>query len=463
METTTATSSNALDVELDVLGQQPLMRIYTQISFCFPVADPSAYPTIISTLEKGLERLSENFPWTAGQVVNEPTPDGGSGVYKIKPLDSTPRLLVKDLRDDPAAPTWDGLKRADFPMRMLDEAVVAPRNTLPVGPGYNPSDPEPVLLLQANYVDGGLVLTVNGQHGCMDMTGQGEVIRLLSKACSGDAFTEEELTVGNFPRKGVIPLLDESYTPGSELDAQIVQPPPVSDSKPSPPPPPPQATWEYFSFSGASLSALKSEASKSANISTGFISTDDALSALIWQCVTRARLPRLNPADETKFARAVDARGFVGAPKAYPGLLQNMMYNKSTLQQLVDEPLGIVALKLRAELEPTSLRHRTRGLATLMDRSPDKSMFNISASINPSADVMLSSWAKINCYELDFNFGLGKPESVRRPRFNPFECLMYLMPKKLDGEISLGISLREEDMERLKADEEFSKYGKYIG
>ena len=76
---------------------------------------------------------------------------------------------------------------------------------------------------------------------------------------------------------------------------------------------------------------------------------------------------------------------------------------------------------------------------------------------------MLSSWAKLDCYELDFNLGLGKPDSVRRPQFVPVESLIYLMPKRLDGEIAVGICLRNEDMERLRADEEFAKYGRYIG
>jgi hypothetical protein len=57
---------------------------------------------------------------------------------------------------------------------------------------------------------------------------------------------------------------------------------------------------------------------------------------------------------------------------------------------------------------------------------------------------MLSSWAKVNCYELDFNLGLGTPECVRRPRFLRVEALMYLLPKALDGEIALVVCLRGE-------------------
>jgi hypothetical protein len=40
---------------------------------------------------------------------------------------------------------------------------------------------------------------------------------------------------------------------------------------------------------------------------------------------------------------------------------------------------------------------------------------------------------------------------------------MYFMPKAPNGEIAALICLRDEDWERLKADEEFAKYGKYIG
>ncbi|KAH7122985.1 transferase family-domain-containing protein [Dactylonectria macrodidyma] len=461
------TSGSALDVELDILGQQPFLRIYTQISFCFPVPDSSVYPTCISTLEKGLGRLSASFPWVAGQVINENASEGNTGVFKIKAFEKTPRLIVKDLRNDSSAPTMEDLRISGFPISMLDENVIAPRRTLPGGPDYNPTDPEPVVILQANLIEGGLILTVNGQHGAMDMTGQGEVIRLLSKACRGEAFAFEELTAGNLNRKTAIPLLDEPFNPGEELADQIIQPPPPQvpslDSKPSPPPAPPKATWAYFSFSHKSLSALKSYAKQSVNGATNFISTDDALSAFIWQSVTRARLPRLDPADKTRFCRAVDARGCIGAPKKYPGILQNMTYNTNTAQQLVDEPLGITASKLRSELDPSKLRRRTQALATYLNSVPDKSTFNFAATVNPAADVMLSSWAKVNCYDFDFNFELGKPESVRRPRFDPFECLMYLMPKSRDGEISLAISLREEDMERLKEDEKFIRYGRYIG
>ena len=76
---------------------------------------------------------------------------------------------------------------------------------------------------------------------------------------------------------------------------------------------------------------------------------------------------------------------------------------------------------------------------------------------------MLSSWAKLDCYELDFNLGLGNPEAVRRPQFEPVESLIYLMPRRLDGEIAVAVCLRDGDVERLRVDDGFAKYGRYIG
>ncbi|KAK9384316.1 transferase family-domain-containing protein [Lipomyces mesembrius] len=457
-----------LDDYLEVFGQQPGLNIYTQLCFCFPVADASSHSAIINTLTNGLERLSASFPWVAGQVVNEGSGEGNPGIFKIKPLEKIPRLVLKDLRSDPSIPTMDALRRANFPFSMLDESIIAPRETLP-SPDESASD-SPLFLLQANFIDGGLLLTFLGQHQAMDMTGQGQVIYLLSKACRNEPFTSEELSIGNLPRHNIIPLLNDSYKQGPELARQIIKSTPSDlissgTNGHAASPPPPKCTWAYFTFPPTSLTTLKSLATKTLTLPSGYISTDDALSAFIWQSVIRARLPRLNPTAEATFARAVDPRRYLDIPQMYPGVVQNMTYHTYPIQKLVTEPLGGVASQLRSALDPktSDLGYRTRALATVLNRARDKSIISVAASLDLSVDIMLSSWAKEHCYELDFNLGLGKPEAVRRPQFVPVESLMYLMPKALDGEIALGICLRDEDMKRFRADEEFAKYGTYIG
>ena len=464
------TTVKDLNDYVDILGQQPLLKIYTQICFCFSVADDSSHSAIIDTLTIGLERLSASFPWLAGEVVNEGSGQDNSGIFKIKPLEKIPRLVVKDLRHDPSVPPMDAFRRANFPFSLLDENIIAPCKTLPGSSDESASDSAPVFLLQANLITGGLLLTINGQHNTMDMTGQGQIIHLFSKACRDEQFTSDELSSGNLARRNLIPLLDNSYKQGSELARQIIKHPPshpISDgtnNHPAPPPPP-KSTWAYFTFYPTSLTALKSLAAEGITLSLGYISTDDALSAFIWQSVIRARLPRLNPTTESTIARAVDVRRYLNISQMYPGLVQNMTYHTYTLQKLVEEPLGVIASQLRSAVDTktSDLGYRTRALATFLNRTPDKSNVSFTGTVDLSTDIMLSSWAKLDCYELDFNLGLGEPEAVRRPQFDPFESLIYLMPKTLDGEIAVALCLRDEDLERLRADEEFAKYGTYIG
>ena len=451
-----------LDDQVEILGQHPGLKLYTQISLCFPLVDASSHPAIIDSLASGLERLSASFPWIAGQLVNEGSCKGNTGVFKIKPFEKTPPLVVKDHRHDPSIPTMDDLRRAHFPLSMLDESIFAPRRTIPL---KSDESPTPIFLLQANFIAGGLVLTFVGQHNTMDMTGQGQIIHLFSKACRNEEFTSEELSSGNLTRRNLIPLLVDYDEPGPELAHHIVKPKPISKGTDHPPAPP-KCTWAYFTFSSASLTTLKSLATKSITLpSGGYISTDDTLTAFVWQSIIRARLPRLNPAVEPTLARAVDVRRYLGIPQTYPGLVQNMTYHTYALQKLLEEPLGGVASQLRLAVDPktSNLEYDTRALATFLDRSPDKNVTSTVAALDLSTDIMLSSWGKVDCYELDFGLGLGKPEAVRRPRFDPVESLLYLMPKSPDGEIAVAICLRDEDMERLKLDGEFSRYGRYIG
>lgn len=449
-----------LNIEIDIIGHQPLLKIYTQISLCFSLPTNIRHAEIVEKLTEGLERLAVSFPWIAGQVVNNVDLDRGREVVKIKELGTAPRLVVKDATSG-SYPSMDALKQAHFPFKMLDESMVAPIRTLP-GLSEDAMPDWPAFIVQATFIRGGLVLTFLGNHQAMDMRGQGQMISLLSKACRSETFTESELSFCNMPRHDIVPLLDDAYKPGPELDCQIIPEiykfGPTTDAQSS------KASWVYFTFTPVSLSALKEIAMKSLPPSTNFVSTDDALTAFFWKNLTRARAPRLDGSETSKFARAVDVRKALNVPETYPGLLQNMTYHEFTVQELLSEPLGVIAASFRAALNPADLAYRTRALATYMHRWPEKrSGISLTAALDLSKDIMMSSWAKEDCYDLDFSLGLGKPEAVRRPRFDAFESLGYLMPKTLNGEITVGICLREEDLERLRGDEEFGTYAVFVG
>jgi hypothetical protein len=456
-----------VDTILDVLGQTPgLYKLYTQICLIYSIPNISSHDDIITTLTNGLDRLAKGFPWLSGQVVNEGSGDGNTGVFKITPLDKI-QLVVKDLQDDPSAPTITDLRQAKYPFTMLDENMIAPCTTinLPGSPPGITTQSALVFCVQANFIKGGLMLTLVAQHNVMDMTGQDFIVTMLSKACHNEPFTDDELAVGNIDRSTVVPLLDDSYEPGPELERQIVKPASSASDATSEQPALPKSTWAYVEISASNLTALKALATNTLPPTSSYISTDDAVSAFIWQCIARARAPRLGATSQSMLARAVDVRRHLGVLPGYPGLLQTMTYNKDMIQTISEEPLGVIAARLRSQLDPkcNDLAFNTRALATFLSRSPDRTKASFTATVEIPSDFMISSWSRINCYQLDFNLGFGKPEAVRRPHFVPFESLGYLMPRSPAGEITAAICLRDEDWGRMRVDEEFKKYATYIG
>lgn len=454
------------DFSLDILGQQSrINRLYTQITFCFSlVEDDDSYlqPKIINTLENGFRRLSESFPWIAGRITND------KGTFKIKPSSGSPHIGIKDYTRDPSVPDWSALQQSNFPFSMLDGSLLAPCKTL-----ESSSEGLLVFLVQANFIrGGGLLLTLNGQHGAMDMAGFAQVMYLFSKACRDDGFTEDELSIGNMDRRNLIPLLDDEANDisnnhngplaGDEKPRKMQLTEPKASST--------NCKWAYFNFSNTSLAILKSQATTTLPTGTSeFTSTDDALSAFIWRSISRIRLQRFTPLNqstsnpETTLSRNVDVRRHLGIPASYPGLVTDTTVHTFPLEEVANQSLGFLSNELRSALDPAALSRHTREIATRMSREKKSEITKSAAKAYPEFEIRLSSWAKEKCYSLDFGFGL--PVAVRRPRFTEGsrDGLVYFLPKSLGGDIVVGICLTCEGMERLRNDEDFVKVGTFLG
>lgn len=462
MEPRGATNSASLDLTLDSFGQR-LVTIFTQITFCFQIPDDRQIEDLLDILTKGNERLAHHFPWLAGQVVCEGATEGNTGTFKIKPLNETPRLQIKNLRNDDSSLSWSMLQQTGFPMNALDENIIAPRQSYSGQPGETVVE---VFQLQATILQGGMILTFLGQHQTMDGVGQGQIIELFSKACRNEAFTKEELRIGNMASEYTIKLLDHTWVPGLELKYNIVKE--ENSSGPGSVPtnmPADKGVWSLFGFSASSLQELKSSAIQSLPLKLGYVSTDDVLSAFVLQSISRARLPRLGITAEILCARAVDLRRYLEIPQTHPGFIQSMTYHSFTTQQVTEGPLGVIAADFRVAVDPNTskLAYHARSFATLISRTLDKTKTSYIAGLDMSKDVMISSWANQNSYQLDFGLQLGKPQAVRRPRFDGFQGLVYFMPRMTNGDIDIALCLDAEDMEILRRDDEFSKHATNIG
>ena len=450
---------------LDVLGQQPALRIYTQLCFCFHLADNYHHDPYVSYLEAGLGRLFASFPRLSHQVVNKGSSDSSSRIFRTAPAGNVLRLVVRNVRHDSSYPTMKELDEASFPFSMLDESFLAPRRTLP-SPEESKAE-QPIFLIQATFVEGGLMLTFLGQHNAMDATGLGQAICLFSKACRNEPFTADEIANGNMCSADINSLLltGESYPEDAADEYVIAQPMPSASTSNSTIATSPNCIWAYLNFPTHSLANIKSLAMADLPPDTPFISTDDTITAFTYRSILRARLARPPPGTTSTLARAVDVRLHLGIPSTYPGLMQNLTRSHFDLHEAASWPLGKVAAHLRSTLNQRErLADATRALAAKIVSAPDqRSDISFTANMDFSKDVAISSWTKLRCYEWDFGSGLGRAEAVRRPRFDPVESLIYVMPKTLDGDIAVGLCLREEDLELMKEDEEVRRWARFIG
>ena len=444
-------------MELEIFGQTEAAAVTTPFIFVYPLPDPTALPTILASLEQGLQRLAEAFPWTAGKIVR----DANSGLYQIQSQDSRPSVILTDHRGKSGVPTFQQLESADFPIALLDEEFFSAIRVLP---GTPDEDRSRVLTVHINQLDGGLVVNLIANHQALDGTGQDQIAYLLDKACHDIPYTDEELRIGNMQRRNIVKLLPDEWQPPADTPylprstSSTGAPAAVNDSKA-----PPVAVWANFAFSGQAQVDLKKESSR--QIASGYISTNDALNALIWQSIARARSARLPPETKCTLGRAIDPRRYCDIPTTYPGYISNFAYSTRTLASLSSAQLVELASELRAAIDPdrANLGQATRELATLMHRAENKSTVSVAANLDLDSGIMLSSWTHLRCYSFDFNLGLGKPVAFRRPRMVPVPSLMYLLPRRTDGEVVLCICLRSDDLDALKEDSSFNSYARFIG
>lgn len=439
---------------LDVFGQNPRLNgMYTQMCFLFPLETSglTSIKTIESFLYAGLERLAHNVAWVGGRVVKS-----HSGHRVIRFSGSAPSLTVKLLGTE--LPTYQCMRQAGFPFSMLDEKVVAPRPTLP---GLDEND-TPVFMVQANFVQGGVLLVFNAQHNCMDLRGQAQLIELFAQACRGQEFSPEQLELANMTQYRLTPssgatLIEHGSVYSDDRPKSPQQRHDLQDYG--------QSRWSYFVFSAANLCRLKKLATE--DKFCDFVSTDDALSGLLWQASLRCRKARLSSTDlVSTFERQVDARKHVAAPHAYMG---NMVFKSTVKLRVADVDgmsLGQIASHLRQGLSPEPSIKYQMCLAAEKSQAALDNARQAQAPIRqplPLTNFKLSSWAQEKCYDIDFGGRLGVPEAVRRPSFEAWEGLSYFMPRTPSGDIFVAVCFNDVDLEMLREDKQFCSFGAFVG
>ncbi|OJJ06470.1 hypothetical protein ASPVEDRAFT_32767 [Aspergillus versicolor CBS 583.65] len=450
----------------DDIGQLSRLKTYTHLLVCFPLSDEAYRETIVSALHAAAHRLVSSFPWLAAKVVHEGQSTGNSGSFRLEecPDFAPPNSLVvvKDCSD--VSPPYTEILAARGPCSLFDGDALAPVVAFPES--YEESDTKParVFVIQANFIKGGILLDAAAQHNFIDGGGLFQCMQLFATALRGEPFSDQQVQQGNRDRRTLIPLLGphEPMLDHSHLKCPSALTTPIRARHSGRAP----AAWHFVRLSSTSVSKIKQQANldlQRENSDTPFVSTNDALSAFLWQRLSTVRLQRdRNPQELTKFSRAMDARRAMNVPQEYMG---QMGYNATTrvsFGELADLSLGATAALLRNKVKEMNTEYSVRSWATFIANEPDKSSIMFAGSFNPDTDIGVSSLAHVELYTCDFG-PLGTPELVRRPNFRPLEGCVYFWSKTASGDIDMLMCLNEADINGLKLDDHWRVHTEYIG
>lgn len=420
------------------LGQLPFDS-YTVICLGFELNNDRR-TAASDALDHASLKLTAAFPWLAGQVVIEgERSDKKSGHYAIVPyLEDGQSVVSKQDRTESFA-SYDKLIAAKAPFSMLDAQVLCPVSPM----GYNMSRdiPWPVLVIQATFINNGIILCFALQHSAGDMTAQGRIIQYFAQALRGETFDPKDVLEGNrVPPTTLLPE-DQPFTP----PPRMIRPSQLHLTYPTPLPPPNFAPWNLWRISAANAAELKSL--------TKAHSTNDAIAALYAQRLTDARVAAgLLPKDTTvTIDRAMNIRAQLGYPESYlgsaPGSVETTIRPHDSLVQ--------TAKSLRQALDSIDADFATR-FATLAERAEDKTTVFYGAETKMGHDIVISSWAKLPLATTKFGEVLGgEPGFVRRPRFGPAPEICYILPKTREGDWEVAASSLPEHAGALNGDGEW--------
>ncbi|KAI9830647.1 MAG: hypothetical protein M1819_005457 [Sarea resinae] len=439
---------------------------FVRYLFPFQLAEDYDLDEVTGVLKQGLEATKQRLPVLSCQAVPD-TDWRQGGVLKLQHGDFGD-IKVKDLRAPGAFPvTYRELKEKSFPLELFDDKVVCRR---PVWPATG--EPLPITEVQANFLQGGLVLNWCVLH----MIGDGKTFQKML-----EVWAEECRRAQGIEITSPVVLPDEIFSKatimqGTERDKGRIEDHPEYTLLPfsvqgAPPKMlSPTHRARVFHFTTAALAQLKKDASpENATKPSDFkwISTNDALSALLWRTVMAAQFPldKLEGNPTSIFNISLDGRTRTDPP-IHPDtigcFLEFVAASMGIRTMLTEASLADIALEVRRAIS-TAHKSWTNDVIALLDKIPDHSRLTPTSFIDvPGTHCVQTSWINFSLYDIDWGhmFG-GAIEAVRAPNvgiINGLQIVFPALPESKGGGIELLVGVEENALPRLEHDKLWTKY-----
>lgn len=217
----------------------------------------------------------------------------------------------------------------------------------------------------------------------------------------------------------------------------------------------------------ASIARLKSDAT-TPNSPTAWISTYDALLALLWRALTRARLPLLTTPTDPKTTAIlmgpINGRRHIRPTPLPPQLLGNVLALPRTSHPIAaltsPSTLSAVAAAIRASNRAHATPEMFADAVEWVAGAPHKGLImpRLPPHQGPETMTYNTTWREMSYYEAA-DFGFGLPAAVRRPPPVIWPGIfMNPVRRGVDGFDEFCVIVETECAERLRGDEELLRY-----
>lgn len=451
-------------------------RAYIRVCLAYRLPWNVDLNSVVEKLNGFARKLVDAKPYLAGFVVPAPDSKTRFGLSEIRFTDDDflhfPNIEIRHLCCKEVPFTYSELDNMALPPSVVRPELVS---ALPVG---TDDQLAPAFRMQANIVEGGLIVSVYLHHCIADGTG---LSFLLTGAALSDEFAfDRHLKTNGLPT----PSLNNRLAAFANRKTIVRQklswsePNQISDR-----------TLRYNTRGSISknhniapagrgcLVALcrekieNLEASLKSQVSDNFISPNDALQAFLWHHMTKARKPSLNDPSisHSKLLIPVNIRKKLKEPipESFLGAAVDFATAELPMDDLIsdsstnDAMLAAIALEIRRAIDNVNEAYIRQMIAVSLVENPDIDVRDLMASNmsrTDGADMYITSWEKLGLYDATLEMGLGRPDWVRKPwSKDPGSCV--IMPSDdRKPYLEVLVQMTEVDVERLLADEVFMSY-----
>ncbi|KAK8044084.1 hypothetical protein PG993_004108 [Apiospora rasikravindrae] len=451
-----------------------IISMWVKLVDIFELPEGSDRDQIVANLTKGLEKAAGDHPELTGTMHFD---NEAKRIVIKRAKEGSIALHIKDATAaEDQIPSYAWYHEQDYPVHRLEIEHLIPAEAAghPMHVAKDLETPgPPVAAFQATFIKGGVIIATSVSHQVCDGLGW-------------DSFNSTWAAYSKAAATGQPASLDTHIPPHDYFIAKTKPTPEEWEAlrgkyptmqyrtEPAPPPPAdfvmPEVKTRVFHFPRSKLAALKAECSK--GLPEGaYVSTYDAVAALWWRAMLRAKRPLLNFGDDeaSKCIHAVNMRKRADPPlpsRRFIGTAVALPWSETvTIKQAMgprEEALPLLARTVRgntASVTPEYIEGQMRWAAG----GPDLRFNELNMPWVLGRDCMGFAWHDMTPYQTH-DYGFGPPTGFRWPQMG-FESFFFMLPTRAgmggkgpDEGIEVTFGIEESCFPRLERDGELLAY-----